>query len=842
MNVRTGTCPGNAGKGYEKKKQLGKLQSKSMRLLICVVLLSLGHVLNAQYRIIGFVYDAAEDPFIGAEVRLTGGEQKLVTHTDVEGRFEFHDVTRGDYAVLVITDYGLIEKKINLRTSLELHLQRSRNIKMDEVVVRAVRSDDKAPIVRTHLDEDEIRERNLGQDVPFLLKWTPSTTTTSDAGTGIGYTGIRIRGTDPTRTNVTINGVPLNDAESQNVFWVDLPDVMGSAESAQIVRGVGESTFGTGAFGATINLNTNNTHIEPYGRVEGAIGSFGTYKGTVGFGTGLLGNHFTIDGKLSTIQSEGYIDRASADLRSYFASAAYVGAKTSMRFTTFGGSEVTYQAWNAVPAQYINDPELRTFNTAGMEKPGEPYDNEVDDYTQTHYQLHVNQSIFTQLQGFLTLHYTHGKGFFEQYKNALYYDDNFGSFLAEYGLEDDDVVRQRWLDNDFYGVIGGLHFSDPGDKFTFRVSGGYNKYEGDHFGEIIWSATGAEVDALPYYYFNDATKSSFNIFGKLHYNVSDKVRFMVDLQYRGVRYEIEGVDSDGAILAENAKHNFFNPKFGLGYQWTDNLAISYFFGIANREPNREDYIASLEPDRPLAERLYDNELMLKYGSADLNFEVIGYYMKYKDQLAVTGQINDVGAPTRVNVEDSYRMGVEVNGQYSPIERLDISFGVTLSQNRIKEFDEHIADFDTGIPVVVTHTDVDLAFSPSSLITGGVAYQFLSLDQHAATIGLMAKYVGQQYVDNSGSEDSLFDAYSFADLQLQYAFKWKSKNVMKINVLLRNLFDSEYSTNAWNYRFRSGTDYTADDPYIEHERGDIYHYRGYYPQAGRNILVGLSLLF
>ncbi|RLD22636.1 MAG: TonB-dependent receptor [Bacteroidetes bacterium] len=842
MYVRTGTCPGNAGKGYKRKEQLGTIQSKSMRLLICIVFLSVAQVIHAQYRIIGFVYDAAEDPFIGTEVRLTGGEGKMVTHTDLEGRFEFHDVVRGEYAILVITDYGLIEKKITVRTSLELHLQRSRNVKMDEVVVRAVRSDDTAPIVKMHLDEDAIRERNLGQDVPFLLKWTPSTTTTSDAGTGIGYTGIRIRGTDPTRTNVTINGVPLNDAESQNVFWVDLPDVMGSTESAQIVRGVGESTFGTGAFGATINLNTNNTHIEPYGRIGGTVGSFGTYKGSVGFGTGLLGNHWTIDGRASIIQSDGYIDRASADLKSYFASAAYIGSKTSVRFTTFGGSEVTYQAWNGVPAQYINDPELRTFNTAGMEKPGDPYDNEVDDYTQTHYQLHVNQSIFTQLQGFLTLHYTHGNGFFEQYKNAEYFDSAFSDFLAQYNLENDDVIRRRWLDNDFYGIIGGLHFTDPADKYTFRISGGYNKYAGDHFGEIIWSATDADVADLPYYYFNDATKTASNIFAKLNYNISDRLRYMIDLQYRAVQYDIDGLDSDGAILSESVKHQFFNPKVGIGYQWTEHLTVNYYFGIANREPNREDYIAALEPDRPLHERLYDNELILTYNLENLKFEAVGYFMKYKDQLAVTGQINDVGAPTRVNVDDSYRLGIEINGHYAPTTRWDISLGATLSQNRIKEFDEHIADFDTGIPIVVTHTDVDLAFSPSTLITGSIGYQILQLDKHAAMIALMTKLVGQQYVDNTGNPASRIDSYSFSDLQLQYAFKWKSEKILKVNVLVRNIFDSKYHTNAWNYRFKSGADYTADNPYVELESGDVYHERGYFPQSGRNLLVGLSLLF
>jgi iron complex outermembrane recepter protein len=825
-----------------KRKQLGTIQSLCVRLLTCLVLLSAGYTVHAQYRIIGFVYDAAEEPFIGTEVRLTGGEEKMVTHTDMEGRFEFHDVARGEYTVLVITDYGFIEKKLNVRTSLELHLQRSRNIKMDEVVVRAVRSDEKAPIVKVHLNEEEIQVRNLGQDVPFLLKWTPSTVTTSDAGTGIGYTGMRVRGSDPTRINVTINGVPLNDAESQSVFWVDLPDVMGSTESAQIVRGVGESTFGTGAFGATINLNTNNTQIEPYGRVVGTIGSFGTYKGSVGFGTGLLGNHFTIDGRLSTIQSDGYIDRASADLKSYFASTAYVGAKTSIRFTTFGGREVTYQAWNGVPAQYIDDPQLRTFNTAGMEKSGEPYDNEVDDYTQTHYQLHINQSIFTQLQGFLTLYYIRGSGFFEQYKNPLYFEPSFADFLAQYNLENDDVIRRRWLDNDFYGFIGGFHFSDPSDKFTFRISGGYNKYNGDHFGDVVSSATGIEVDDLPYYYFNVGTKTATNLFGKLNYKINDQLRFMLDLQYRGVRYKIEGVDFDGADLSLDVKNNFFNPKAGFGYQLSKDLAINYFFGIANREPNREDYVAANELKSPRPERLFDNELIVRYDKDKLSFEAVGYFMKYNDQLAITGQLNDVGAPTRVNIEDSYRLGVEVNGHYSPVDRVNLDVGATFSQNRIKEFDEYIYDVDAESQFLITHEDVDLAFSPSTLLMGSAGYQFLQLDKHAATISLMSKFVGQQYVDNTGNPASLVESYTFTDFQLQYAFKWSSKKILSINVLVRNIFDAEYLTNAWNFRFKSTGDPRPDDPYAELEGGDIYSLRGYYPQSGRNVLIGLSLVF
>ena len=816
-----------------------------MRLLFCLIALTVCQLAFAQYRIIGFVYDAAEEPFIGTEVRLTGGEERMTTHTDEEGRFEFHNIARGEYKVLVITDYGLIEKDLNVRTSLELHLQRSRNVKLDEVVVSAVRaSSENDPIVKTDLDKEEITVRNLGQDVPFILKWTPSVVTTSDAGTGIGYTGMRVRGIDPTRINVTINGVPLNDAESQGVFWVDLPDFAATTQSIQVQRGVGESTFGTGAFGATINLNTNHTNIHPYGKVEAGIGSFGTYRGNVQFGTGLLGNHVTIDGRVSTIQSDGYIDRASADLRSYFGSAAYISGKTSIRFTSFGGKEVTYQAWNGVPAQYIDDPDLRTFNTAGDERPGEPYDNEVDDYTQTHYQLHINQSIFTQLEGYLTAHYTKGKGFFEQYKGVAGYssDPAYLSYLAMFGLDEDDSVRRRWLDNDFYGFIAGLHYSDPSDKATFRLSGGYNIYKGDHFGEVIWSASGQETEDLPYYYANDAVKKSGNVFGKLNYRFSSKWYGYFDLQYRGVNYTFEGLDADGTPLEQSVSLKFFNPKLGVVFMPQENWQLSFYSGIGNREPNREDYTSSTASSRPRPERLYDNELMLKYQNERLSFDVTGYYMHYKDQLAVTGRLNDVGEYTRVNVDQSYRLGLELNVAYQPIQRLDLAASLTFSQNRVREFDEYIDDWDNyPAQIVETHRDVPLAFSPSTLVSGQIGYQFLALDRHAATIGWLTKYVGEQYVDNSGRDASRFDAYTFTDIQLMYTFKWKEGKSVGINFLVRNVFDAMYESNAWNYRFMSESyDPTPDDPYTESEGGGLYHQRGFYPQAGTNFLLGVTL--
>ncbi|MDX1477484.1 MAG: TonB-dependent receptor plug domain-containing protein [Saprospiraceae bacterium] len=812
--------------------------------------------MSGQYRILGFVYDAAEEPYAGVEVQLKGDSVRATTYTDPEGRFEFHDVRRGDYTVLVITGYGLIERDISVRTSLEMHLQRARNIKTDEVVVHAVRAQGRAPIPQDNIDKEEIRRRNLGQDVPYLLKWSPSVVTTSDAGTGIGYTGMRIRGTDPTRVNVTINGIPLNDAESQAVFWVDLPDLLSSTQSIQIQRGVGASTFGTGAFGASVNLNTIETHIDPYARVTGTIGSFGTRKANLQVGSGLLNNHWTIDSRVSTIQSDGYIDRGTADLRSFYVSAAYLGAKNSLRFIAFGGNEVTYQAWNGVPAQYINDPVLRTFNTAGTERPGAPYDNEVDDYTQTHYQLHWNASVFTQIQTFVSLNYTRGKGYFEQYKSVAGSDGFFTDFLERNGIGGADAVRRRWLDNDFYGAIGGIHYQDPTGRYEFRLGGGLHRYLGDHFGEVIWSATGTPVDALPRYYENDAVKRDRTLFAKLNYLLGERWALNLDLQTRSVKYEFEGLDNDGSPLTQTANHRFFNPKAGLSYTLGESASLHYFTGIANREPNRDDYVESTPSSRPSPERLFDHELGLRLQRSKWQLNLNAFAMLYKDHLILTGRINDVGEYTRVNVDRSRRLGLELETVIRPVDRLEFTAAVTLSRNQVEDFAEYIdnwdywnQDFENTPPeelepqqfVAEYDAATDLAFSPE--VTGHAALRVQLLDKakHQLHLTWMTKYVGDQYLDNTSRAASLLEGYTFTDLGLNYQFQWSGQRTVEVHALVRNLFDAAFESNGWIYRFRSRDyDPRPDDPYAVLEGGDLYHLKGLFPQAGRNVLVGLTI--
>ena len=809
-------------------------------LFAFIIILFVSHITLAQYRILGFVYDAEEEPYGGIEVRVRGDGVKRDTFTDETGRFEFIDVPRGIYKVVVITGYGLIEREINLRTSIEMHLQRPRNILVDEVVVSAVRAPEDAPLTFTNVTKDEIEKHNLGEDVPYILSHTPSVVETSDAGTGFGYTGLRIRGTDPTRINVTVNGIPLNDAESQSVYWVDLPDLLSSTQSIQIQRGVGSSTFGSGAFGASINLNTVSTQTDPHAVLSLSGGSFGTYRANMILGTGLLNNHFTLDGRGSIIRSDGYIDRASADLKSGFLTAAYIGSNHSLRLNVIHGDERTYQAWNGVPVQFIHDPELRTFNTAGTEKPGEPYENEVDDYIQTHYQLLWNASVLTQIQTYATLHYTRGKGYYEQYKAATGFSGPFEDFLIQYGLESGDAVRRRWLDNDFYGIIGGVHYFDPTDKYALQIGGAWHRYLGDHFGELIWSAVGS-TDGLPDYYRNDAEKADKNGFIKLNYRFNDAFSMIADVQVRGVRYRYEGLDSDGAPLQQEVKHTFLNPKLGLSLKTGEKSRGYYFFGVAQREPNRDDYVTSTEQSRPSPEKLFNSELGWEYDGEVLDFGINGYHMYYVDQLVLTGRINDVGEYARQNIDRSSRLGIEATIAATQ-GRMDARANVTLSRNRVKAFDEYIDDWQTGMQHVISHHDTPLSFSPSFVGYGEAGYHILKSETQTLRFSMSQKFVGEQYLDNTGSPHSKFAEYVFVDFQLSYGRDFKGGH-FAVNLMLRNVSDETYSTNAWIYRFRSPDyDPRPDDPYADLEQGDTYSLKGFFPQAGRNVLAGVTMHF
>ncbi len=849
--------------------------------------------LFAQAELRGRVIDEHGQPLPGAHVVVP--ELQEATVTDAEGRYRIGELVPGDYRIRVsFVGYEDEWRRTRVPEGVErviVNVQMQRRVfELDELVVKGTRADALTPFTYVNLEREDLEPQNLGVDVPFLLQWTPSAVVTSDAGTGIGYTGMWIRGSDPTRINVTINGIPLNDAESQGVYWVDLPDFASSASSIQIQRGVGTSTNGPGAFGATINLNTLELRKEPYGEASLGAGSYHTWRGNVRFGSGLLHDRYVVEGRLSAIHSDGYIERARADLKSAYLSAARITDKSSLRFTGFTGHEITYQAWYGVPVQYVDDPELRRYNPAGTEKPGEPYDDEVDNYTQTHLQLHYTRELNRNWDLNLAAHYTRGYGFYEQYKA----DEDFGDYglapvelataywpvqtlpetiesyiqapglsvytmptiqpggqdtviEARYVIDRTDLIRRRWLDNHFYGTIWNLHYTDNGKRLRATWGGGWSQYLGAHFGEVIWARNMGSAEKGHRYYDNDATKTDWNTFVKVGYDLSWKWHAYVDLQYRGIGYRFLGFNDQGEQADQEVQLGFFNPKAGLTWDVDEHTQAYASFAVANREPNRNDYTESSPLSRPRPERLYNVEAGWRKKTNDYALNVNFYYMHYKDQLALTGQINDVGELTRVNIPQSYRAGIELQGGTELGAGLRLEAALALSRNKVKEFVEYIDNQDTGAQEVVVHRNTDLAFSPSVVGHAVLGWDVLRDRERFAgrqlTLSLATKYVGKQYLDNTGNDAAAIAPYSYTDLNVRYVWQPKHMGEVAFTLAVRNLFDNLYVTNGWVYRYISaGYDARPDNPYARLEHGNQYNLTGYYPQAARNLLAGISIKF
>ncbi|MCD0468408.1 TonB-dependent receptor [Flavobacterium sp. JAS] len=669
--------------------------------------------------------------------------------------------------------------------------------KLDDVLVSAIRVTAKTPVSFSNLDKKDIKYRNLGQDIPILMNYLPSVVTTSDAGNGMGYTGIRVRGSDATRVNITINGIPYNDAESQGTFWVNMPDFASSVESLQLQRGVGTSTNGAAAFGASLNMLTDNYASKANGEVSASYGSFNSQKQTVKFSTGLLNNHFELAGRLSRIKSDGYVDRASSDLKSYFLQGTYVGKTTLIKALVFGGTEKTYQSWNGIDAETLNS--NRTFNSAGMytDESGKIrfYDNETDNYNQNHYQLHWSESFSDKWSTNLALHYTKGKGYYDNYKED--------AEMSEYGLQPvgavttTDLVRQKWLDNDFYGTTFSVKYKE--EKLDVIFGGGWNKYEGDHFGKVIWARYASQSEPGDHYYDDFSTKTDGNIFAKANYQFTEKLSFYGDLQYRNVKYKANSAET--GVVDDN--FNFFNPKAGLNYEINQKSTLYFSYARANREPNRTDY----EGGNVKPEKLNDFELGWRFNSEKFQLTSNVYYMGYRDQLILTGRLDDVGAPIRANSEKSYRLGFEVDATIKLSEKFILRPNFTLSSN--KNIDLAVEGQNYGT--------TNIAYSPS-VIAGNIIVYSPIQNLH---LSLLQKYVGEQYLNNIESSNAKLADYFVNDLNVSYEIKPKSifKSIM-ITGLVNNILDKKYVSNGYMY--------------------DVYPY--YYPQAGINFLAGLTLKF
>ncbi|MBS1523997.1 MAG: TonB-dependent receptor [Bacteroidetes bacterium] len=757
--------------------------------------------------------------------------------SDVKGNYQVHGLKSGQYQIKVTyVGYQALTRNVMLTTDSVINFAlASASIMSEEVTVSATRASKNSPIAFTNLNREQIQKNNLGQDMPFLLNQTPSVVVTSDAGAGIGYTGIHIRGSDATRINVTINGIPYNDSEEEDVFFVDVPDFASSVDNIQIQRGVGTSTNGAGAFGATINIQTTTRRDTGYVELNNAVGSYGTVKNTINMGTGLLDGKFTFDGRLSRIYSNGYIDRASSDLKSYFLSGAYYGKSTVIRFNTFSGTEHTYQAWDGVPEDSLRAGN-RTYNDLGLEPNGTFYKNQTDNYTQDHYQLLVDQQITGKLSFSGALHYTHGYGYYEEYKSAQNLGD-YGITPAIRGgdtISTTDLTRQLWLNNKFYGATYNLKYQ-PGKDLNITLGGAWNRYKGAHYDNIQWTQESTDIPPGYQYSRDDALKKDFNIFGKAEYKLG-KFDLYADMQYRHIYYSFFGFNDYLQNVQQQVDLNFFNPKAGVTYEFNPKNNVYFSFAVGNHEPDRDDYTQSTPGSRPKPENLKDFELGYRTQQGIFTGGINAFYMLYHNQLVLTGALNDVGDQVRSNVKDSYREGLEFDGRLKINSQLTWSATASLSSNKVKNFQEYLYNYDNNTQVENTLKKTDIAFSPDFVGSSEISFRPVKNGE----IAFISKYVSRQYLDNTSNIDPAgylptdptsnryLNAYFVNSLRLNYNFSMKAVKNVGLTLLINNIFSEKYEANGATY------------PDIE--GGKVVNYNYFFPQAPTNFLLSLNVKF
>jgi len=688
---------------------------------------------------------------------------------------------------------------------------------LDEVIVQSVRVKYSSPISHSNISKSEMSSRNLGQDLPVLLNFLPSVVTTSDAGAGIGYTGIRIRGVSPQSTNITINGIPFNDPESHGTFWVNLPDFTSSIESLQVQRGVGTSTNGSGAFGASINILTDAISKNPYAEISNSIGSYNTLKHTVKFSTGQLNDSFELSGRLSKIDSDGYIDRAYSDLKSYFIQGAYIKGNTLIKALTFGGHEKTYQSWFGLSWDELQDNRRQNPYT---------YENEIDNYKQDHYQLHWNQKLNEKWSTNLGLNYTYGRGYFEQYREADSVDTYGGIVDSDTDQNGNltgttDLIRRRWLDNNFYVLNASTNYNSSKLNLMFNTS--YSTYSGDHFGEVIWARNFSKSSSIrDRYYDGNGKKTDFSLFAKGSLILNNAFEFYADFQLRNINYKTTGYTSDLVNMLLDESYSFFNPKFGLSYKLSSQSMVYGSYSRANREPSRSDF-ESNENIKP--EQLNDFEIGWRFRKDGLRLNINTYYMLYNEQLVLTGELDDVGSPIRTNSGSSYRMGIEAEARIKLSEFFLMNTNVTLSSNKNKQtlskFDGKIVDFGK----------TNISFSPDAIASNTIVFS----PKDNLDISFLSKYVGKQYMGNIDAVNSILDSYFVNDLNFNYNINPnKTFKEIIISGLINNILDKEYVSNGYYY--------TYDDTWSVSGQIKTLDGAGYYPQATRNFLLGLTLKF
>ena len=813
---------------------------KTGSLVLFILLQTL--ITSAQFRLSGTVRNQNGEPLPGASVVL--GNTFIGTTTNDEGQFIIKNLKNDKQIVRVsYIGYETFQSEFNLKELAELQIRLKRSpILVEEVLISASRVSQNSPVAHTTVDKEYIRNENAGQDIPYLLNMTPSFVSTSDAGTGIGYTNFRIRGTDLNRINVTMNGIPVSDAESHSTYFVDIPDIASSVENIQVQRGVGNSTNGAGAFGASIDIQTSKLDSLAVARSSSSFGSFNTFRNNLSVGTGLLNGKFALNASLSKITSDGFIDRGASDLKSLFVSGGYFTENSILKATVFSGFEETYQSWNGVPSVRLNndlagmnqyeenylyttDQTQHMINSNSRTYNFYTYDNQVDHYQQDYYQLQFSHKFNPYLNLNISGFYTIGRGYYEQFEEDQDYKDYnltppvFNSTT----VESTDLIRRKWLDNDYYGFIFSTNYKKR--KSDLTLGGGGSTYDGNHFGRVIWAENGGISNNDYEWYHGTGLKKDFNVFTRYNYRLTDKLKGTVDLQYRYIDYHINGIDDDLRVLTQSHKFNFFNPKAGLYYTPATNHNMYINYGRANREPNRDNFVdADPAGNQPTFETLNDFETGYTYKSSNLLLGANFYYMLYKDQLVLTGQINDVGAPIMTNADDSYRAGVEIIAGLKILKNLNWEANATFSRNKIRNFTEYVENWDTGSLEENQLGSTDIAFSPGVIANSRLTYKLpLNLD-----ISILSSYVSSQFIDNTSNEDRKLNEYFINNLKFDYLLKQRLFKEVKFHFLINNLFDKAYETNAWIYS------------YIYNSQR--YKMDGYFPQAGRHFLFSLNISF
>lgn len=797
------------------------------KMLLMVWIFTMPVFAFPQFVISGKVTDAQSGESLpGAHVILKNSYSNAVS--DQSGGYALRNLSRSSYQIEVsFLGYETNYQALELTGDAEINFPLKRKAIMeDEVVITATRAGINAPKTYEEVSQKQIEEKNLGKDLPVLLEATPGAVVTSDAGAGIGYSGIRIRGTDMTRINFTVNGIPLNDPESQSVFWVNMPDFATSVDNIQVQRGVGTSTNGAAAFGASVNIQTQKLQADPYATYSSSAGSFNTFKNSLSFGSGLIDGRFTLDGRLSKITSDGYIDRASSDLKSFFVSGGYYGEKTIVKLNVFSGQEETYQAWYGVPGDSLET--NRTYNPAGeyVDKDGEIkyYDKQTDNYQQDHFQLMLSQAINRKLNLNAAFFYVRGFGFYQSYKD----DQDF----ADYGLDDviiggdtiteTNLIRRKYLDNDFYGFTFSGNYNSF-KKLTASFGGSWNYYDGGHYGTIIWADYASNGNPEKRWYNNTGTKMQYNVFAKVNYRLAKPLNVYLDLQMRGINYKIKGTHDDMRDISQEHDYTFFNPKFGASYDFGEFQQAYFSFAIANREPTRSDFRDADEGHQPLPEKLTDYEFGYNYSAGKLRVNANLFYMDYKDQLVLTGEINNVGAPIFTNVPSSYRTGLELVIGWRVSDWVQWEGNASLSKNKIQDFEEYVDNWSYPWEQIATNLgETDLSFSPN--VIANSIFTFIPVEDFK--IKFISKYVGKQFIDNTSNNARALDAYFMNDLNLSYGIETKFFKEIGFFVNVSNIFSYEYESNAWVYRYY----YEGQEDMMD----------GYFSQAKINFLAGVSL--